>query len=123
HTYFVSAATTSLVAVLSGWAKFSSISHKKRDCVKQIVNFGKFSVGTSISSYLLRSSDTLIIKFMFSNPAIVGVYYLPQRLMEVIEIPLRSFIATAYPAMSAAIYRDDKRHMTYIMKKYAGILT
>jgi O-antigen/teichoic acid export membrane protein len=60
---------------------------------------------------------------MFVNPAIVGIYYLPQRLMEVIEIPLRSFIATALPAMSAAIQRNDVLYMTHIMKKYAGILT
>jgi O-antigen/teichoic acid export membrane protein len=60
---------------------------------------------------------------MFVNPTIVGIYYLPQRLNEIIEIPLRSFISTALPAMSAAIHRDDKRHATYIMKKYAGILT
>jgi O-antigen/teichoic acid export membrane protein len=60
---------------------------------------------------------------MFVNSAIVGVYYLPQRLMEVIEIPLRSFIATAYPAMAAAVQRNDKQYMTYVMKKYAGILT
>ena len=60
---------------------------------------------------------------MFADPAVVGIYYLAQRLREVIEIPLRSFVATALPAMSAAIHRDDKRHTTYIMKKYAGILT
>ncbi len=94
-----------------------------RECIKELINFGKYSVGTSISSYLLRSSDTLIIKFMFVNPTIVGIYYLPQRLNEIIEIPLRSFISTALPAMSAAIHRDDKRHATFIMKKYAGILT
>jgi len=54
---------------------------------------------------------------------VVGIYYLPQRLMEVIEIPLRSFIATALPAMSAAVNQDDKKQLTYILKKYAGILT
>jgi O-antigen/teichoic acid export membrane protein len=123
HAYFISAVITSLFAIFSGWAKVISIKHKTRECIREMINFGKFSVGTSISSYLLRSSDTLIIKYMFANPAVVGIYYLPQRLMEVIEIPLRSFISTALPTMSAAISRDDKRHMTYIMKKYAGILT
>jgi len=87
------------------------------------VHFGKYSVATSISSYLLRASDIYIIKFMFGNSSIVGIYYLPQRLMEVIEIPLRSFIATAYPAMAAAVQRNDKQYMTHVMKKYAGILT
>jgi len=120
---FFSAIITSLTAILAGWAKIKAIPARTRECIKELINFGKYSVGTSISSYLLRSSDTLIIKFMFVNPTVVAIYYLPQRLNEIIEIPLRSFISTALPAMSAAIHRDDKRHATFIMKKYAGILT
>lgn len=123
YAYFISAVITSLFSILSGWAKITAIPFKSRACIKELVDFGKYSVGTSISSYLLRSSDTFIIKFMFINPAVVGIYYLPQRLMEVIEIPLRSFIAIALPSMSAAVYRNDQNHITYIMKKYAGILT
>lgn len=123
HAYFLSALCTSLFSIFSGWAKFRSIGSKSFSAMKELFHFGKFSVGTSISSYLLRSSDTFIIKLMFVNPAVVGVYYLPQRLMEVIEIPLRSFIATALPAMSAATQRGDSKQVTYIMKKYAGILT
>ncbi|HZY39301.1 MAG TPA: oligosaccharide flippase family protein [Mucilaginibacter sp.] len=123
YAYCWSATFTSLFSIVWGWARIRSITHRSKACIKELVNFGKYSVGTSISSYLLRASDTYIIKFMFVNSAIVGVYYLPQRLMEVIEIPLRSFIATAYPAMAAAVQRNDKQYMTYVMKKYAGILT
>ena len=123
YAYCWSAILTSLISVITGWAKIQSIPRKSRECIMKLVNFGKYSVFTSISSYLLRGSDTFIIKFMFVDPAIVAVYYLPQRLMEVIEIPLRSFIATALPAMSAALQRNDEEYMTHIMKKYAGILT
>ncbi|WP_428331025.1 lipopolysaccharide biosynthesis protein [Mucilaginibacter sp.] len=123
YAYFTAATITSAFAIISGWARLASISKKTWECVKELANFGKYSVGTSISSYLLRSSDTFIIKFMFVDPAIVGIYYLPQRLMEVIEIPLRSFISTALPSMSAAVKHDDKGHITYILTKYAGILT
>jgi O-antigen/teichoic acid export membrane protein len=121
--YCSTAIITSLFAIFIGWAKIGSIRYRTKECIKQLANFGKYSVGTSVSSYLLRSSDTYIINFMFVDPTVVGIYYLPQRLMEVIEIPLRSFIATALPAMSAAVNRDDKTHLTYVLKKYAGILT
>jgi O-antigen/teichoic acid export membrane protein len=123
YAYFTSAVITSLFSIVSGWAKITSIANKSWPCIKQLFNFGKFSVATSISSYLLRGSDTFIIKFMFADPAVVGIYYLPQRLMEVIEIPLRSFIATAFPSMAAAVSSNDRVLMTDIMKKYAGILT
>jgi O-antigen/teichoic acid export membrane protein len=123
YGYFVCALITSILSILFGWAKIMAIPHKTKECIREMVAFGKYSIGTSISSYLLRSSDTFIIKYMFVDPAAVGIYYLPQRLMEVIEIPLRSFIATALPNMSASVHKGDTRHMTYIMKKYAGILT
>ena len=123
YAYCLCAAITSTVAIISGWSKIRSFKYKTRKCMKELFNFGKFSIASSISSYLLRGSDTFIIKYMFVDPAAVGIYYLPQRLMEVIEIPLRSFIATAFPSMSSAIYRNDKKEITYIMKKYAGILT
>lgn len=121
--YCSTAIITSLFSITSGWAKVNTIKHKTRECVKQLANFGKYSVGTSVGSYMLRGSDTYIIGFMFTDPTVVAIYYLPQRLMEVIEVPLRSFVATALPAMSAAVNRDDMKHLTYILKKYAGILT
>ena len=123
YAYCCAASFTSLFSIIAGWARIRSVTHKTMACIKELVHFGKYSVATSISSYLLRASDIYIIKFMFGNSSIVGIYYLPQRLMEVIEIPLRSFIATAYPAMAAAVQRNDKAYMTHVMKKYAGILT
>lgn len=121
--YCSTAMITSVFAIVKGWAKMGSIKYKTTECVKQLADFGKYSVGTSVSSYMLRGSDTYIINYMFTDPTVVGIYYLPQRLMEVIEIPLRSFVATALPAMSSAVNRGDMKHLTYILKKYAGILT
>lgn len=122
YSYFAANLLSSIICIIIGWAKVKTIAHRSWDTVKEMAHFGKFSVGTSISSYLLRSSDTLIVKPMFS-PDLLAVYYIPQRLMEIFEIPLRAFISTALPAMSAAVQRGDKKHVTYIMKKYAGMLT
>jgi O-antigen/teichoic acid export membrane protein len=123
YAYCICAAITSLFAIVTGWTKILALSHRSWECIKELLHFGKYSVTTSISSYMLRGSDTYIIKFMFADPSLVGIYYLPQRLMEAIEIPLRSFIATALPSMSAAIHRHNEKEMAAIIKKYAGILT
>jgi len=53
----------------------------------------------------------------------LAVYYIPQRLMEIFEIPLRAFISTALPVMSASVQRGDNKQVAYILKKYAGMLT
>jgi O-antigen/teichoic acid export membrane protein len=57
------------------------------------------------------------------GPAALAIYNLGQRLMEVIEIPLRSFAATAMPSLSAAYNQDKRDEVIYILKKYAGMLT
>ena len=122
YAYCASALATSLLCVLAGWSKVHSIKNRSLAAMKEIAHFGKFSVGTSISSYLLRSSDTFIIKLMF-RPEMVAVYYIPQRLMEIFEIPMRSFVATALPELSAAKQRGDEAQVAIIMKRYAGMLT
>jgi O-antigen/teichoic acid export membrane protein len=122
YCYCLNNIISSLITIFNGWSKIKTMSSKSWASVKELAHFGKFSVGTSISSYLLRSSDTIIIKMMFPD-SLLGVYYIPQRLMEIFEIPLRAFIATALPVMSAAVHREDKKHVSYIMKKYAGMLT
>jgi O-antigen/teichoic acid export membrane protein len=122
YCYFANNVLSSIITTVLGWSKIKSIAKKSLSTIKELAHFGKFSVGTSISAYLLRSSDTIIIKMMFPT-ALLPVYYIPQRLMEVFEIPLRAFIATALPTMSAAVHREDKKYVSYIMKKYAGMLT
>ena len=43
--------------------------------------------------------------------------------MELVEIPLRSFAATAMPSLSEAFNKERKQEVVYIMQKYTGILT
>lgn len=122
YAYFAGSAITSLLTIFNGWSKLRTIKHRNKETTSQLAHFGKFSVGTSISSYLLRSSDTFIIKAMF-NPALLAVYYIPQRLMEVFEIPMRAGVATAMPELSAAVHKDKPEEVVSIMKRYAGMLT
>jgi O-antigen/teichoic acid export membrane protein len=122
YAYFAGSAVTSVLTIFNGWSKMRTITHRTKKTSSQLAHFGRFSVGTSISSYLLRSSDAFIIKIMF-NPALLTVYYIPQRLMEVFEIPMRAGVATAMPELSAAVHKDNQEEVVSIMKRYAGMLT
>lgn len=117
---------TSLLSFLFRWTKLRHLRKANRSSRTDLFHFGKFSVGTTVSAYLLKSSDTFIIRFVLGDvigAAAVAVYNLPQKLMELIEIPLRGFIAVAMPIMSTAIHKNDKNYVNYIMTKYAGILS
>jgi O-antigen/teichoic acid export membrane protein len=57
------------------------------------------------------------------GPAAVAVYNLAMRLMAFIDLPLRSFVTTGMSEMAIQYNQKNIGHLTYIFKKYAGMLT
>ncbi len=121
----ISAALVSLYCIFQGWTRIRTFTKRTKESIMDLFHFGKYSVGTTISTNLLRSSDTFIIMFVLgtAGPAAVAMFTIPMRLMEIIEIPLRSFLATGMPSMSEAFNKGNKEEVTAIMQKYAGTLT
>jgi len=113
---------SSLIPLVLGWSKLSSIRQRKWAVTKEVILFGRFSMGTYLCSTIFKYSDSILIKFMI-GPAALAVYNLAQRLLEIIEIPIRSFVATAMPSMSIAFNRNQPKEVGNMMKKYAGTLT
>lgn len=122
YAFLLTQLLTSIFCLIKGWTKIGTLTNRTKDCITEIFHFGKYSVGTILSANLFRSSDTFIINFML-GPAALAIYNLGQKLMELIEIPLRSFAATGMPAMSVAFNKNNRSQVIYIMKKYTGMLT
>jgi len=119
---FLTNCLTSLVGILGNQAKLKTLAHRTKETITEVFHFGKYSLGTTLSSTMLRSVDTFIITALL-GPAAVAIYALPGRLMEIIEIPLRSFVGTGISGMARAVNNDDMGHVSYIFRKYAGMLT
>ncbi len=111
-----------LYSLFSGWSGFQYFRHKSYACAAEIFHFGKYTVGTFISTSLFRITDTTFLT-LWLGPAALAIYNLGQRLMEVVELPLRSLMATALPSMSARYNQQDKQGVIYVMKKYIGMIT
>jgi len=111
----------SILVLLFKWTHISTVFNRTKRCVLEVYHFGKFSVGTSISTNLLRSSDTFIITFLL-GPAALAIYNIPLRLMELIEIPIRSTVSTGMSSMAKAYNRNNLKEVVYILQKYAGAL-
>ena len=120
--YLLSNLLTSVYALINGWAWITSFRQRSRKTIAEIYHFGKYSVGTSLSANLFSTSDTLIINFLLGKPAL-AIYNLGQTLMQLVEIPLRSFAITAMPELASAFNQDNRGGVIHIMKKYAGILS
>jgi O-antigen/teichoic acid export membrane protein len=119
---FLTNCLTSAVGIFWNMARLKTITSRSRECIMELVHYGKYSLGTTLSSTLLRSTDTFIITFML-GPAAVAIFNLPVRLMEIVEMPLRSFVGTGMSGMAVAFNQKNMHQVTYILKKYAGMLT
>ncbi|MDE3254120.1 MAG: oligosaccharide flippase family protein, partial [Bacteroidota bacterium] len=72
---------------------------------------------------LLRSADTFIISISPMGTAAVALYSIPLKLTELQQIPLRSFVATAFPKMSNASLKGNKDSVRKIFYTYTGALS
>jgi O-antigen/teichoic acid export membrane protein len=121
-SFILSGLLPSAISVWAGWSMIRTVRYATKKMMLELFNFGKFSMGTLMGSNLLRSSDTLLIGFMLSTRD-VAMYAIPLKLIEVIEILLRSFVGSAMPIMSkysAPEHRDLLKAMYY---KYTGLLS
>jgi O-antigen/teichoic acid export membrane protein len=53
----------------------------------------------------------------------VAIYAIPQKFMEVIEIILRSFVATAQPTLSGAANNNDWPGVSRAFSRYTGVVS
>ncbi len=122
YAYLISNLITSIYVMLMGWSRISTLAKRSKASIMEIYNFGKYSVGTTLSSNMFRTSDTYIINFML-GPAALAIYNLGQSLMQLVEVPLVSFAATGMPVLSAHYNQGNREGVIHTMKKYIGMLT
>lgn len=116
-------AFTSLICIIAGWDGTKHITSATVETNKTLLNFGKYTTFTLIGTNLLRSADVLIISLSPLGNAAVALYSIPLKLTELQQIPLRSFVATAFPKMSKASVHHKIDEVKDLFYSYAGALT
>jgi O-antigen/teichoic acid export membrane protein len=112
----------SVYAMVRKWSGIRTITQATKDSIRTQMKFGKFSLGTLIGSNLLKSSDTFIIGIMLAEPQ-VAYYSIPLKLIEIVEIPMRSFVAVAFPKMSKASREGNDSGVRSVFYQYTGIVS
>lgn len=114
----------SILVFIKRWDGLMYVNRATKETVKEMLNFGKFSMGTLVGSSLLRSADTIIIGL---SPLLgsVGIaqYAIPLKLTDLLGIPLRSFTVTAFPKMSRKSLTGDIDGLKKIFYGYSGVVT
>lgn len=116
-------ALTSFVCLILGWDGFRFIGKATRKSNRTVLDFGKYTTFTLIGTNLLRSADTLIISLSPLGTAAVALYSIPMKLTELQQIPLRSFVATAFPKMSKASIQGKIQEVKEIFYTYSGAMS
>ncbi len=94
----------------------------RRKTVLSLLHFGKHSLATLAGSNLLKSADNLIIGAMMGTEA-VAVFAIPMKVLDVMEIPLRGFVMTAYRNLTIKYKNNDLIEYKRLLKKNIGLLT
>ncbi len=113
---------TSALGMLLKLSGLRNITYRTKECINEIIHYGKFTFGSYLGANLLAHMDTWIINFML-GPKSVAIYNLAKRFMAIVDLPLRSFAVTGMSAMAIAYNNNNLSQVTYTFKKYAGMLT
>jgi len=116
-------ALTSFISIVMGWDGTKNIFKANKKTNHTLLNFGKYTTFTLIGTNLLRSADTIIISLSPLGSAAVALYSIPLKLTELQQIPLRSFVATAFPKMSKASVHGKMEEVRDLFYTYSGALT
>jgi len=109
---------TSLFVLIRQWDQLASIKHYSKNVVTEILTFGKYSTLGFVGSNLLRSADSIIISMAPTmGVTAIAIYAIPLKFVELVEIPLRSFNATALPRLTRAL-TDGNAHFMKVLLGY-----
>lgn len=106
----------SLLTIIGGWTHFQSARKIDMVKIKEMLHYGKYTMGTTLASNLLKSTDTFILGALL-NPTATAMYNLPYKLIDIIEIPLRSFAATTLPDLSKHSHEKNNQAIKEIYEK------
>jgi O-antigen/teichoic acid export membrane protein len=120
---FVTNGISSGLCLYYGWDGTRHLGQASRHANRTILSFGKYTTFTLIGTNLLRSADTLIISLSPLGTAAVALYSIPLKLTELQQIPLRSFVATAFPKMSKASIQGKVGEVRRLFYNYSGALS
>lgn len=117
--YLLASACASLLVLSRGWASFKCYLNQPRTYRKAILNFGKFSMGTTISATALTNSDALIIVY-FLGPEALALYEIPKRIRGMYHIPLRGILQLTYPYLAKKMGRINSDEFKLEFQRILG---
>jgi O-antigen/teichoic acid export membrane protein len=122
QVHLLSYLVASLIVIFCGWSNISSVFKASAAVIRKLLSFGKYTMGTLISTNLLKSTDTFMISW-YLGPAALAAYSLPYKLIELVEIPLRSVAAALLPQAARHSNQYNLLAVKALFYRYTALLT
>ncbi len=119
--YALANGIVSLWTLSTGWSRWSALRKGTRTERRPLLEFGKYSIGTLVGANLLRSADTLLLGAVL-GPAAVAIYAIPQRLTQLLDMPVRSVVVTAMPRLAQLHRLGEPKALGQYLERSAGLL-
>ena len=97
--YLVAIGISTIFTSVVGWNSIGLIFKSAGKLRKEMFNFGRYSMGTTLGAASLASSDSIIVMFLL-GPEFLAIYQVPRRINSLYDIPLRAVLQFAYPQLS-----------------------
>ncbi|ADB39849.1 lipopolysaccharide biosynthesis protein [Spirosoma linguale] len=111
----------SLWSLFIGWSRWRSIPAGRTAQRNALFHFGKYTIGTLVGSNLQRSADTLLLGAIL-GPEAVALYAIPQRLTQLLDMPVRSVVVTAMPRLVKLQQQGKSGELAAYFQQSAGLL-
>ncbi len=103
--------------------KYVAVSGKLNwDWVKKLFHFGKFTLGTNVSTMLYKFIGTWMIGSLLKSPASAGVFDLANRITNFLEVPTATMATIVFPQSARRAVTEGKSALKHLYEKSVGIV-
>lgn len=121
--YIFSNAVSSFYGILRGWDSMKYVRHTNHTEIKKVINYGKYTLGTQLGASLLKSADVFVIGLSPIFGVIgVAIYSIPFKVVEFLEIPLRSLAMSSFNQISVLSKQKDYTQIARLFVRYNIVL-
>ena len=89
--------------------------------IEKLGNFGKFAIGTNLSSMLYKSMDKMMLGSMVSVAA-VAIYEMAIKITNLLEIPTLSAAPVVFPQSAKEAVKNGKAAVADLYEKSVGLI-
>jgi lipopolysaccharide exporter len=91
-----------------------------KDWIKQLWFFGKYVLGSGISTLLFRNADQFLVSNLLANPAFVASQSISLRIINLADIPSQVLGDILFPKSSNTNSKDNPEKIKYYYEKTVG---